>query len=31
MRDDEASVTENQNTIVVKIGGEKAKKYHYFF
>lgn len=30
MRDEESDRKSNKNTIVVKIGGEKAKKYHYF-
>ncbi|GIZ07676.1 1,4-dihydroxy-2-naphthoate octaprenyltransferase [Flavobacterium sp. UMI-01] len=30
MRDEESDKKSNKNTIVVKIGGEKAKKYHYF-
>lgn len=30
MRDEESDRKANKNTIVVKIGGEKAKKYHYF-
>jgi 1,4-dihydroxy-2-naphthoate polyprenyltransferase len=30
MRDEASDRKSNKNTIVVKIGGEKAKKYHYF-
>ena len=30
MRDEESDRKVNKNTIVVKIGGAKAKKYHYF-
>jgi len=30
MRDEVSDRKSNKNTIVVKIGGEKAKKYHYF-
>ncbi|TDD97968.1 1,4-dihydroxy-2-naphthoate octaprenyltransferase [Flavobacterium cellulosilyticum] len=30
MRDEASDKKSNKNTIVVKIGGEKAKKYHYF-
>ncbi|MCW2118875.1 1,4-dihydroxy-2-naphthoate octaprenyltransferase [Flavobacterium sp. 7A] len=30
MRDEESDRKSNKNTIVVKIGGAKAKKYHYF-
>ncbi|WP_418262848.1 1,4-dihydroxy-2-naphthoate octaprenyltransferase [Flavobacterium faecale] len=30
MRDEESDKKSNKNTVVVKIGGEKAKKYHYF-
>jgi len=30
MRDEASDKKANKNTIVVKIGGEKAKKYHYF-
>jgi 1,4-dihydroxy-2-naphthoate octaprenyltransferase len=30
MRDEASDKKANKNTIVVKIGGENAKKYHYF-
>jgi 1,4-dihydroxy-2-naphthoate octaprenyltransferase len=30
MRDEESDRKSGKNTIVVKIGGTKAKKYHYF-
>ena len=30
MRDEASDRKSNKNTIVVKIGGAKAKKYHYF-
>jgi 1,4-dihydroxy-2-naphthoate octaprenyltransferase len=30
MRDEASDRKSNKNTIVVKIGGERAKKYHYF-
>lgn len=30
MRDEASDKKSNKNTIVVQIGGEKAKKYHYF-
>lgn len=30
MRDEASDRKSNKNTIVVKIGGQKAKKYHYF-
>jgi len=30
MRDEESDRKSNKNTIVVKIGGENAKKYHFF-
>jgi len=30
MRDEESDRKANKNTIVVKMGGENAKKYHYF-
>src|SRR4029079_13243177 len=30
MRDEESDRKANKNTLVVKMGGESAKKYHYF-